>query len=143
MSSTLRTVAQIPPRIKYLVAVAATSNASANILADTCYSFTCAAGTFSKSLISTTEAAAIPSNANVTADDFAAGDLYKDLGRQLVIYDATTDAHLIIYRAVQIVDDDAAGHEGVPPTYPTARYVRVWAASGAGVRVARTGPGAH
>jgi len=142
MSSTLRTVAQIPPRIKYLVAVAATSDCSANILADTCYSFTCAAGTFSESLISNTAAAAIPI-ASLTKDDFAAGDLYKDLGRQLVIYDATTDAHLIIYRAVQIVDDDVAGDEGVPPTYPTARYVRVWAASGAGVRVARTGPGAH
>jgi hypothetical protein len=142
MSSTLRTVAQIPPRIKYLVAVAATSDGSANILADTCYSFTCAAGTFSESLISNTAAAAVPI-ASLTADNFATGDLYKDLGRQLVIYDATTDAHLIIYRAVQIVDDDAAGDEGVPPTYPTARYVRVWAASGAGVRVARTGPGAH
>lgn len=142
MSSTLRTVAQIPPRIKYLVAVADTSDASANILSDLCYSFTCPAGTFSESLISNTAAAAIPI-ASLTADDFAVGDLYKDLGRQLVIYDATTDAHLIIYRAVQIVDDDGAGDEGVPPTYPTVRYVRVWAASGAGVRVARTGPGAH
>jgi len=142
MSSTLRTVAQIPPRIKYLVAVAATSDASDNILSDLCYSFTCPVGTFSESLITSTAAAAVPL-ASITQDNLALGDLYKDLGRQLVIYDAATDAHLIIYREVQIVDDDAAGTEGVPIDYPTARYVRVWAASGAGVRVARTGPGAH
>lgn len=142
MSSNLRTVAQIPPRIKYLVAVAATSDASDNLLSDLCYSFTCPEGTFSESLISSIDAAAVPL-ASITLVNLSAGQLFKDLGRQLVIYDATSDAHLVVYRAVQLVDDEANGHEGVPPDYPTARYVRVWAASGAGVRVARTGPGAH
>jgi hypothetical protein len=142
MSSTLRTVAQIPARIKYLVALQTTGDASDNILSDKCYAFTCPEGTFTESLITNTAAAAI-SLSDITEYDLTTGQLFKDLGRQVVIYDAATDAHLVIYRQVQLVNDDATGCEGVPADYPVAHYVRVWAASGAGVRVARTGPGAH
>jgi len=136
MSSNLRTVAQIPARIKYLVAVAGTADCSNNLTADTCYAFTCSAGTFSESLISNV---GLPT---VSILNLNPGDLFKDLGRQVTIYDSGADKdHLVTYRQVQPVN--GAGTEGVSGAYTTATFVRVWAASGAGVRVARTGPGAH
>ncbi|NCY25270.1 MAG: hypothetical protein EBX37_10530 [Alphaproteobacteria bacterium] len=67
------------------------------------------------------------------------GTLFKDLGRTLTVYDATTALHVATYRECQLV---AGGPEGVPedtPTYGADYYVRVWAADGDGVAVARLG----
>jgi hypothetical protein len=138
MSSTLRSVAQIPARVKYLMAVADANSSSSVPTNAGCLGFTCAEGKFSEGLISNTVADAVTV---LSSFNLNSGDMFKDLGRQLVIYDDTTKDHLVIYRAVQLVD--GAGNEGVPGAYETVRYVRVWAADGAGVRVARVGPGAH
>ena len=140
MSSTLRTVAQIPPRIKYLVAVATGADGSDNILDDSCVAFTCDSGAFLESSVIPHTSPAIAAAA-ATGVGYSTGDMFKDLGRQLVIYDASTKLHRVIYRQVQRVD--GADTEGVPGDYDEPLFVRVWAASGAGVRVARTGPGAH
>jgi hypothetical protein len=143
MSSTLRTVAQIPPRIKYLTAVTTAPNTGTNIIADDCYAFTCHEDAFSESVV--------PSGSNASgltftirdyvARGYATGEYFKDLGRQLVIYDATTKLHLAIFRQVQVVNGD--GTEGVGAEGATPIFVKVWSASGGGVRVARIGPGAH
>lgn len=136
MSSTLRSVAQIPARIKYLVAVASPVDSSDNILADECVAFSTDLDL--ATMIPHTE---VPTEAVVAPEVFAPGDLFKDLGRQVIVYDAATSAHLIVYRQVQRVN--GANDEGVPGNYNVPFYIRVWAASGAGVLVARTGPGAH
>lgn len=136
MSANLRTVAQIPARVKYLVAAAAGTSGSDPLTADDTFAFSCAEGVITSSLISS---AALP--AGTTNESYAVGDLFKDLGRQVTIYDDTSKLHLVTYRQVQRIN--GAGSEGVATTYGTAFFVRVWAASGAGVRVARTGPGAH
>jgi hypothetical protein len=61
--------------------------------------------------------------------------LLKDLGRQIVVVDATTGGHLKTYRQVLIMDGAAA--EGVGSAAPV--YVLVSSASGTGVGVVRTG----
>jgi hypothetical protein len=140
MSSTLRTVAQIPPRIKYLVAVAAGADGSDNILDDSCVAFTCSEGAFLESSVIPDNSPAIAA-AGALGRGFGVGDLFKDLGRQLVIYDSRTKLHRVIYREVQVVN--GPGAEGVGADGATPYFVRVWSATGAGVRVARTGAGAH
>lgn len=72
---------------------------------------------------------------------FAAGVLLKDLGRQVVIVDSM-DRHIAVYREVQRVN--GSGSEGVgPQVSPDGPYgtffVKVWAADGSNVLVARTG----
>jgi hypothetical protein len=137
MSSTLRSVAQIPARIKYLVAVANSDNDSTNLADDECFAFQCDAAAFAES--STVVSTFTP--AGISNYDYNAGQLFKDLGRQVVVYDASTKLHVAIYREVQPVegaDTEGVGEDGAIPI-----FIRVWAADGAGVRVARTGPGAH
>lgn len=72
------------------------------------------------------------------------GQLYKDLGREIVRYDtlAAGAMKLAVYRQVQKVA--GSGSEGVPAsdipiTSATAIYVKVWDAAGTGVSVVRTG----
>ena len=145
MASTLRTVAQIPARIKYLVAVSnpASSDVTGTLLDANCYAFTCTEGSFAgKSHLSSAEAATI-FNATATAKgvvDFAVGDLFKDLGRQIVIYDPTSYLHLAIFREVQRVN--GSGSSGVPVNYDVPIFVRVWSAAGHPAYLARVGPGA-
>jgi len=140
MSSTLRMVAQIPSRIKYLAAVAAGSTTNIDPTNASCFGlqFTTLSAIPSESLVAYTSG---DTYGDSTGFDYAAGDLMKDLGRQLVFYDADTKEHLAIFRQVQLVR--GAAEEGVPATYPVATFVKVWSAAGTGVRVARTGPGAY
>ncbi len=68
----------------------------------------------------------------------ASGQLYKDLGREIVRYDtlAAGAIKLAVYRQVQKVAGVAS--EGVPAS-DAAIYVKIWDAAGAGVGVVRTG----
>ena len=61
--------------------------------------------------------------------------LLKDLGRQIVVVNATTGLHEKTYRQIQIMD--GATSEGVGSAAPV--YVLVSSASGTGVKVVRTG----
>ena len=134
MASTLRTVAQIPARIKYLVAIATVDTSSNTLTADACFGFSCPVSNIPSTSVTT--ATTVTNSAHW---DYVAGTLMKDLGRQLVIYDNTTGAHLAVFRQVQEVN----GVEGVPGDYGTAYFVKVWSSTGSGVGVARTGPGAQ
>lgn len=72
---------------------------------------------------------------------FDAGVLLKDMGRQVVIVDAMAN-HLAVYREVQRVNGAATEGVGAPVgvdgPYGTF-FVKVWAADGSNVLVARTG----
>ncbi len=139
MSSTLRKIAQIPARIKYLVAIDNADSTTNVVTSVSCYGiqFADPADIPSESLVAYPSGGAFTDSTEV---NLAQGDLFKDLGRQLVIYDSATDAHLAVFRQVQLVN--GAGSEGVGATLP-ATFIKVWSASGGGVGVARTGPGAH
>jgi hypothetical protein len=145
MSSVLRSVAQIPASIKYLLVVINPPAVSTDTdLTDaSCYAFTCNAGSFAgQSLIDSTSANAIlvASGTSATGVDLTIAALYKDLGRQIVVYDPGSHLRVAVFREVQEVDGATTG--GVPNDYPTAMFIKVWSASGAGVYVARAGPGA-
>jgi hypothetical protein len=63
------------------------------------------------------------------------GKLFKDMGRGVTVYDSDTGAHIATYRQCQWVN--AAAYEGV--SAPGQYWIRVWAADGTGVAVARLG----
>ena len=76
-----------------------------------------------------------------TSDEFK-GRLFKDLGRTVTVYD-NSGRHVSTYRECQLIGGDVgANYEGVygdTPLYNAAMLVRVWAASGKNVVVARLG----
>lgn len=159
MSSTLRKFSQIPVRTKYLLGVAAGTDPEADDGAlfgtggASVIRVTNGAFTSIGPVATTTDiTAAIVANPGATATavftaavpgpTYLGGKLFKDLGRQLTVYDDTLpgDLHIATYRECQLVSGAAV--EGVPqgsPTYGADYYVRVWAADGTGVAVARTG----
>lgn len=123
MSSTQKAFAQIPNKIKYLRAL---DDEGATVLI--------MSGPTSSIMTDAEFSAAIGDSAQI------AGALLKDLGREVVLFEAATGLYTAKYRAVQIVD--GADTEGVPADWEVVKYVKVWDASGAGVYVVRTGPGA-
>lgn len=121
MSSATSSYAQIAGRVKFLLAVA---DLSGCVVADlNTVSVTVPTPTFQ-----------IP-----------ATSLLKDLGRQIVVVDAATGAHLRTYRQVQVMD--GASTEGVDGSAPAGNgsyyntgYVLVSSADAANVvKVVRTG----
>ena len=76
--------------------------------------------------------------------NISAASLLKDLGRQIVVVDADTGAHLKTYRQVQVMNGvSTEGVSGSAPdgngSYYNTGYVLVASASGTGVGVVRTG----
>jgi hypothetical protein len=139
MSSVLKSYSQIPVRVKYLIAVADDDGAKIGVGADGVSAFTLDPGTFLSlgSIATESVVEALPDNSQYTLE---AGNLFKDLGRQITILDADNATHLAVYRQVQLVS--GAGSEGVAddaPSYEANIFVRVWAADGKNVVVARTG----
>jgi hypothetical protein len=111
MSSATSSYAQIAGRVKFLLATADVSGCVVDGLS---------------SVVTTDLSPSINIDGPV---------LLKDLGRQIVVADATTGAHQKTYRQVLIMD--AAQAEGVGSEPPV--YVLVSSASGTGVKVVRTG----
>jgi hypothetical protein len=142
MSSVLRTFSQIPVRAKYLL-VAASTGGNAVITGDASQvsAFTLAAGAF-LTVTSVATVADVSDGAGyaiVTDISGSNGILYKDLGRQITIYDPADHAHLAVFRQVQAID--GAETEGVcnAADYCAQTFVKVWGADGLGVVVVRTG----
>jgi hypothetical protein len=129
MSSALRSFSQIPVRSKFLVAIAAdVSGATAS---------ECSAITLNAAWpydIGTIVAAADVDAAG-TQVDYAAGDLFRDLGRQIMIVD-DMGAHVALYR--EAMPQANAEAEGIA-TIGGSVWLRVWAANGVGAHVARLG----
>lgn len=131
MSSIIRRIAQIPTRTKYLLVVA--SDLSENDAADS------PAFVLDGAWPVTMGTIAMPASALndvATARPLTAGALYRDMGRQIIVAsDAAGAPHLAHYRAAQLVN--GADSEGVGAF--SEIYIRVWAADGQNVAVARTG----
>jgi hypothetical protein len=124
MSSVQSAFAQVGPREKYLVVTVAA-----------------AVGAGTTAAYTTT-----PLDSTATVAEFAAartgsaltvGQLYRDLGKTLNVYNPTTNVQVEKYVLAQLVS--GSGSEGVATT-PVGVYLRVWAADPlAKVAVARTG----
>jgi hypothetical protein len=127
MTSYESAFAQIDSRSKFLRALATTAE----------YPL----ATTSSAVTSVMTQADFTANTTVAESGGAVGDLYRDLGREVVIVSAygAGALKLAVYRQVAVMS--SATNEGVagpgsPAEYP---YVKVWDAAGAGVTVARTG----
>jgi hypothetical protein len=144
MSSVIRKFSQIPVRTKYLLVVgdAVTTGTVSEVSA-----FTVAPGSFNPllgtyRLTSTATEAEVEGAPEYEAVDLSGGALYKDLGRQITIYDDAAGSygrHLAVFRQVQKVE--GAETEGVcdSANYCANIFVKVWSADGTGVVVVRTG----
>jgi hypothetical protein len=121
MSSVTSSFAQIAGRVKFFLAVADLSGCVEDGLS--------------------TVSVAVPS----PSFNIAGGSLLKDLGRQIVVVDATTGGHLKTYRQVQVMDGATSeGVSGSAPdgngSYYNTAYVLVSSADAAAVvKVVRTG----
>ena len=120
----LRAPSQIPVRSKFLIATAASvagqTDATSSVLSLT--------GGFETIMY------AADVNTNFAATTFSQGALFRDLGRQVMVVDVDGSTHLALYR--EALPQGNASTEGVSAA-PVC--LRVWAADGAAVRVARLG----
>lgn len=116
MSSALRSLSQIPVRSKFLIALADASDAAVAFTGEWVGSVTESLGT-------------------IAAHDLAAGAIYRDLGRQMMLVD-TDGTHLALYReAMPQTNADAEG----AVLGDASVWLCVWDAAGASVKVARLG----
>ena len=147
MSSLLKSFSQIPVQTKFLTCFKDISGAEAGpgVGADGAAAFTLDSGEF-LNITSIATAADVSGAAGFAvrggggnAKQLTAGELFKDLGRQITVLGTDDATHLALYRQVQLVS--GATTEGVPSDadYSANIYVRVWAADGLNVRVARLG----
>ena len=112
MTSILRTFSQIPVREKYLLVTAAPAVISGD--PSQVSAFTLTPGAFiSVTSVATDADIDVPATGydSTIADNLTNGALYKDLGRQITIYDPADHKHLAVFRQVQTVD--GIGSEGV------------------------------
>lgn len=143
--SVTRSLAQIPPSVKYLI-VALDSGVYNALNLSTFPAFTIN-GTVADLGGSIVESSTANANLDIVdvvtfggESDYGVGTLFKDLGRQLLIKDAD-DNHVALFRQVQLVNGALTeGVGGVSPSW-NCLFVKVWSADGANVCVARTGPG--
>lgn len=128
MSSLLRAPAQIPVRTKFLLGLSDLAP-GAGVDAAAAPAFTVDAGRSVTDVMLATnlDAAAAPAG-------IANGRVYRDLGRQVTVVDASR-RRVAVYRCVQ--EQLNVATEGVQNG--TDLYVRVWAADGTLVNVARLG----
>jgi hypothetical protein len=89
-----------------------------------------------------TESIILEESLRVNYVAFSAGDLLKDLGREVAVVNAE-GAHVARYREVQRVNGlSTEGVDGPVDPQDSAYgcfFVKVWAADGSGVKVVRTG----
>ena len=148
MSSVTKSFSQIPVQTKFLTCfkdISGAETAGAGVGADGYAAFTLTSGEFLNITSIATQAdveaaagfAVRGGGANV--NQLTAGELFKDMGRQITVLDTDDATHLALYRQVQLVS--GATTEGVADDadYSANIYVRVWAADGQNVRVARLG----
>jgi hypothetical protein len=130
MSSVIRHIAQIPVRTEFFLVL---QDASAGLSVSVSSAFTL--DNPWPTPIGTNVVSASDLDDNATPVALTRGALYRDLGRQVVLSDPDTGAHLAQYRAALLVNGDDS--EGVGAF--TEVFLRVWASDGTGVKVARTG----
>lgn len=137
MTSVLRRVDQIPPRIRYLLTVAGATGSTGTLISNVS-AFTVPQGTFGPiDQIQNN----ITLSVSATPIFPTVGSLYRDLGRSLYVYDVLGAGGLqqAIFRQVMPVSGPTS--EGVPTSIfaGPSTYVKTWTATGQGVIVVRTG----
>jgi hypothetical protein len=132
MSSALKKWGQIDSRIKYFMAFGDVSG------------YTLQTGVLIADFITSTEDVIGTGGAwNPPTTIASTGNLLKDLGRMITVYDdgISGNPHTAIYRQVQVVNGIATG--GVGGTRPNgynSYWIKVWSADGMDMaKVARTG----
>lgn len=132
MSSVLRVPSQIPVRAKYLI-VDVSANPGLTAAAGEAFELSGTAmwPAEGRTIMLNTDLNTIALPVNLTQ-----GQLYRDLGRQVVVVDAYS-RHLAHFRAAQLVS--GAASEGVPADYIPDVYICVWSATAGQVSVSRTG----
>ena len=139
MTSVLRRIDQIGPRIRYLlVTMAPTPDVSANLASPGVYAFTVPQNTFGP-----VDQVQDGTLASVGATIFAltAGKLYRDTGRSLYVYNYLGAGGLQVAIFRQVIPMSGYNSEGISATQDSdpSLYVKVWSATGNGVVVSRTG----
>ena len=125
MSSVQSAFAQIGPREKYLIVTAAATAAGPSTT-----------GAYTSTPLGSSVTVTEFADAN-TASALVVGQLYRDLGKTLNVYDPTTNVQVEKLVLAQLMS--GATTEGVSDA-SVIKYVRVWAADPANkVYVARTG----
>jgi hypothetical protein len=148
MSSVTKSFSQIPVQTKFLTCfkdISGAETAGAGAGADGYAAFTLDSGEFLNitSIATQTDVEAAAGFAvrggGANVNQLTAGELFKDMGRQITVLAADDATHLALYRQVQLVS--GATTEGVAndADYSANIYIRVWAADGQNVRVARLG----
>jgi hypothetical protein len=134
MSSALAKFSQIPVRSKFLIVLRDLSAGSSGFDAQGAAAFTLD-GTWGVDIGTIALGAdldAIAAPAGITT-----GQLYRDLGRQIMVVDETTSAHLALFR--EAILQNGAGSEGPADATGATVWLCVWRADGTQVGVARTG----
>ena len=125
MSSVQSAFSQVAPREKFLVATGAAVNR-----------VVVSGETVTSSMSSTAWSGA--NGATAAGAAITAGDLFRDMGKTVTVYDPDTLLAVEKYQKVFLVA--GPGSEGVPTgTLPADRYVRVWDAAGSDPELARVG----
>lgn len=131
MSSALVKFSQIPVRSKFLIVLR--SLVPGQFSADVAAAFSLNEGMqwgFDVGTIAT----AAELNAVAAAEAISVGQLYRDLGRQVMVVDGA-GAHLALFR--EAIQQNSAANEGVNYATPSI-WLCVWRADGTEVGVART-----
>jgi len=131
MSSALAKLSQIPVRSKFLIVLSDISAGDGGFDADVAGAFTLT-GTWGVDVGTITTAAELNPIAAPAA--ITTGQLYRDLGRQIMVTD--DGAHLALFR--EAIQQNSAANEGVNYATPSI-WLCVWRADGSRVGVARTG----
>lgn len=129
MSSALAKLSQIPVRSKFLIVLR--SLVPGQFDADAAAAFSLDAGKQWGVDVGTIATAA-ELNAVAAPASITLGNLYRDLGRQVMVVDAT-GAHLALFR--EAIQQNSAANEGV---MSAPIWLCVWRADGSEVGVART-----
>jgi len=129
MSSLLTTPGQTPARVKFLRVVDTTQVR---------YPLETAKSVMAMMTLAQFEDATSPGSSDPS------GALLKDMGKEVVVYDAEKFTHKAVYRLVQPVsgvdvEGDGGSAVGIDFTATPSFYVKVWDEAGAGVNVARVG----
>jgi hypothetical protein len=135
MASAQRALSQIPPRVQYLRAIQSYTPTEPEGFIDPGDDAITFSNGFTTTII-------LEESLSVNYVAFAAGDLLKDLGREVAVVNAE-GAHMARYREVQRVNGPSTeGVDGPVDPQDSAYgcfFVKVWAADGSGVKVVRTG----
>lgn len=134
MSSALAKFSQIPVRSKFLIVLSSTQVGQLDASGGAAFSLDEGEQWGVGTVGTIMTGAAL--DAVASGEALTVGQLYRDLGRQIMVVHATTGAHQALFR--EAIRQNSAANEGVNYATPSI-WICVWRADGSNVAVARTG----